>query len=88
MAELKAIRRTTVDEGLKGINPPPCPEGIPDLRWQNGYGVRQDLAWYRGHQAGIYDAYLTLRKQYPHAAKALIDAFDMNAEGVQTLPRK
>lgn len=39
------------------------------------------LGWYRGHQAGVYDAYRTLKKRYPGAAKALLDAYGMKEDG-------
>lgn len=42
-------------------------------------------AWYRGGLTGVYDSYLTLRDAYPEAAEALIDAFDMDADGVIVL---
>jgi hypothetical protein len=38
-------------------------------------------AWHRGHQAGIHDAYLTLKKAYPEAAEELRKAFGMTEDG-------
>lgn len=39
-----------------------------------------ELAYYRGRDAGIFDAYLTLRQVYPEAANALLKAFNMRYE--------
>ena len=36
------------------------------------------LGFYRGRQAGVYDAYRTLRQEYPQAARALLNAFGMD----------
>lgn len=44
-----------------------------------------ELGWHRGHHSGIHDAYLTLRKAYPKAALALLDAFDMDKDGAISL---
>ncbi len=38
-------------------------------------------AWYRGHQCGIHDAFLTLKDEYPQVAKQLREAFSMGEEG-------
>ncbi len=40
-----------------------------------------ELAWLRGHQAGIYDAYKLLRRKYPDAALSLLTQFSMNPNG-------
>lgn len=39
------------------------------------------LAWYRGHQGGIHDAYLAIRRKYPEAAKAILEEFGMSRDG-------
>lgn len=39
------------------------------------------LGWYRGKQAGVYDAYLTLRKKHRRAAEALLKAYGMDKDG-------
>ena len=39
------------------------------------------LAWHRGHQAGVHDAYLTLKKDHPRAAFELREAFGMSEDG-------
>lgn len=41
-----------------------------------------EVAYYRGHSAGVYDAYSTLKKHYPEAAEALRQAYGMDDEGV------
>ena len=38
-------------------------------------------AWYRGHQCGIHDAFLTLKNEYPQIAKQLLEAFHMQEDG-------
>jgi hypothetical protein len=61
-----------------------CSEAVGDLTVSVGRGRRrhgQALGWYRGQQAGIYSAYLTLRNHYPEAAQALIEAWQMNEDG-------
>lgn len=39
------------------------------------------LAWYRGHQAGVHDAYLAIRRAHPEAAKAILEEFGMRRDG-------
>lgn len=39
-----------------------------------------EVGFYRGHSSGIFDAYLTLKEKYPHAAEALLKAFNMRDE--------
>ena len=61
-----------------------CHEATEDLTVRIGRGQRkygQALGWYRGQQAGIHSAYLTLKDHYPEAAKALIEAWGMDEEG-------
>jgi hypothetical protein len=40
-----------------------------------------ELAWRRGQHTGIHDAYRAIKKQYPEAAKALLDNFGMDTKG-------
>ncbi len=40
-----------------------------------------EIGWRRGQQTGIYDAYRTLRKEFPKAAKALLNAYGMEKDG-------
>lgn len=84
---LKAIRSVTVEDGLDGgIYPKKLRMAPPDILqsvWKKGHNISAgvDLAWYRGHHAGIYDAFLTLKKQHPRIAKHLREAFNMNDDG-------
>jgi hypothetical protein len=41
-----------------------------------------ELAWRRGQHTGIHDAYRAIRKDYPEAAKALLENFGMRPNGV------
>lgn len=43
------------------------------------------LAWYRGHQAGVHDAYKAIRRAYPEAARAILEKFDMSRDGSMPL---
>lgn len=38
------------------------------------------LSWYRGEQAGIHSAYLTIKDEFPEAAQSLPDAWGMDGE--------
>ena len=38
-------------------------------------------AWYRGHQCGIHDAFLTLKDEYPQIARQLREAFHIQEDG-------
>lgn len=39
------------------------------------------LGFLRGRHAGVFDSYKTLRKAFPKAAQALLDAYGMNKKG-------
>ena len=39
------------------------------------------IGFYRGRQAGIHDAYCTLRNKFPKAAAALLTAYRMDDDG-------
>lgn len=39
------------------------------------------LAFMRGHQAGVGDAYKAVRKRFPDAAAAILKKFGMNEDG-------
>lgn len=39
------------------------------------------LAWYRGHQGGVHDAYLAIRRKHPGAAAAILEEFGMSRDG-------
>lgn len=84
MKKLRPVRRITPEEALVDIQPTPAPDGIPQQRWNLGMpqGKREGkaLGWYRGHQAGVHDSYMTLKNRHPKAAKDLILAFRMDAK--------
>lgn len=40
-----------------------------------------EVAWYRGHHSGIYNAYLALREKHPRAAALLLKEFSMRPDG-------
>lgn len=54
-------------------------------RWAAGMarGRREgkQLAWYRGHHAGIFDAYRTIKTKYQRVAEELRECFGMNKDG-------
>ena len=61
-----------------------CREAIADLQpriLRDSRDSNVSLAWYRGYDAGIYDAYKKLRRKHPLGAQALLDAFGMNSKG-------
>lgn len=81
---MKAIL-TDGDNCLTDIQPTKPPPGVPMARWRTGFpaGQREGkfVAWSRGHQAGIYDAYRTLKKKYPRVAEEFRKAFGMEKDG-------
>ncbi len=40
-----------------------------------------ELAWLRGQHAGVFDAYLALKRKFPEAAEFLLGKFNMNRAG-------
>jgi len=40
-----------------------------------------ELAWFRGHHSGVFDAYRAIQKKYPEAAHALLTKFLMDKHG-------
>jgi hypothetical protein len=86
-SRLKPVRSISVEDALdngvikKSLRK--APPGMPYQKWikANGWSGREDLAWYRGHHAGLHDAYLTLKQQYPEAAEQLRLAFGFSKEG-------
>jgi hypothetical protein len=40
-----------------------------------------ELAWYRGHQSGVYDAYKAIKKLHPETAIEILERFRMNEDG-------
>jgi len=40
-----------------------------------------ELAWYRGAQSGMFEAYKIIKRSHPKAAKLLLDKTGMNKRG-------
>jgi hypothetical protein len=68
----------------------PAKRATADLRSQlpihrRGSGFAEsgvpELAWLRGHHAGLFDAYKAIAKQFPEAANALNRKFAINSDG-------
>jgi len=79
---LKPICGITAQEAIADLVGPPPPRGVPNARWNRKLmGGEPHLAWYRGHQAGVHDAVLTIQKRYPGVAKQLREAFEMREDG-------
>ena len=82
---MKLMKCTSVEDALDSIRPKAqrrAPSGVPQRVWNKGHGVGyEDLAWYRGHHAGLYDAYLTLKKKYPDVAEEFMKAVGFNERG-------
>ena len=57
-------------------------DALKDMTKGNGSAA---VGWHRGHQAGVHDSYLTLKKAYPEAAEELRKAFGMTKDGVYVL---
>lgn len=84
---MKAIRTTNTDmlSAIADISPSNAPEAITQRRWDEsmhqGRKENKELAWRRGHQAGIHDAYMTLKQDNPRIAERLRNAFEMQKDG-------
>jgi len=39
------------------------------------------IAWLRGHDRGVYDTYLLIRKRYPGAARAILRHYKLKEDG-------
>ena len=82
-------KRISQQEGCAGLEPTPAPPGMPQARWARGMpeGQREGkaLAWYRGEQAGRFDAVLSLQELgHPRIADKLRRHYRMDAEGSVT----
>ncbi len=86
---VKLVKQITADEGCTGLNPSPAPPGISQARWSKSMeaGRREDksVAWYRGHQAGMHDAYLTIKQEHPRIAEKFRKCAGFNKDGSFTL---
>lgn len=62
---------------LHGMIPKKGRQGQRDA----GRNAAPSLAWYRGHQAGVYDVFLFLVHKHPRIAKQVLQNFGINEEG-------
>lgn len=42
---------------------------------------KKTVEWYRGHQEGVYEAYLSIVRKYPIPAKVILKLFGMDING-------
>ena len=49
---------------------------------RNRQDAKLGLSYHRGVQQGIYDAYKTIEKTFPKAAKYLLNSYGMDKRGV------
>jgi hypothetical protein len=69
-------------KGLSRVRAITEDEALADMTVRHGRRVGSPgVAWYRGHQAGVLDCVLTLKKKYPRIAEELRKAFGMKADG-------
>jgi hypothetical protein len=82
---MRRVRDTDAREAVADMEAGRPPKGMPMARWRAGAasGRREgkQLAWYRGHHAGIYDSYLTVKTKYPRVAEELRRCFGLNKDG-------
>ncbi len=85
--ELKAVH--DLRPGVHGGTEDLCKRALSDAkRAANRAGGNFELAWRRGHQAGIHDAYLTIRERFPQVAAQLIEAYGMSEDGALSVGRE
>ena len=82
---MKLVKGITADKACANINPRHAPPGVPQARWNAGEprGCREvkDVAWYRGHQAGLHDAYETIKQEHPRIAEKFRKCAGFNKDG-------
>ena len=81
---MEPVRSVSEEESLRDMRWPQIP-GVPQQLLKPHPKESPGLAWHRGHQVGVFDAYLTIKDKYPRVAKQLRDAFNMNEDGSITL---
>lgn len=57
---------------------------LPVTRGPEGRYIESDsptVAWLRGHDRGVFDAYTVIRKRYPGAARAILRHFKIKENG-------
>ncbi len=71
------------DAVLADLRPPRPPAGVPHSRWKKAWPERtgDGVSFYRGKQAGQYEAYLAIVEEHPRVAKKILKAFDMDEDG-------
>ncbi len=83
---MKLVRATKAREAIADISPTRAPDGFPTHRWNQsmneGRRENKELAWYRGHHAGLYDAYLTIKAEHPRVAEKFRKAAGLTEEGL------
>lgn len=72
------IRKTTTLKRVFSISES---EALRDMTRNNRVAGSPGVAWHRGHQAGVWDAILTLKQISPRMADKVRRAFGMNEEG-------
>ncbi len=78
---MRLARSITAEEACKDINPRKAPRGTPQMLYRRAGQQSQNLGWYRGHQAGLYDAYLTLKAEHPRIAEKFRKAAGLDCQG-------
>lgn len=83
--KMRRVRDIEAADAVADLEAGRPPKGMPTSRWRAGAasGRREgkQLAWYRGHHAGIYDAYLTVKTKHPRVAEELLRCHDLNKDG-------
>lgn len=83
--KMRRSRDIEVQDAVADLSPSRPPPGIPYARWAAGMpaGRREgkQVPWYRGHQAGIHDSYLTLKTKYPRIAEEFRRCFGIEKDG-------
>lgn len=80
-------RENTADLRRRFVHPHPEFQARMKISGSEASGAIE-LAWYRGHQAGLYDAYLKLRGPYPAAANRILKVFGMSKDGALSIAPK
>ena len=80
---LVRVRSTSAEEGTRNLRPKTTcyPQSQHKMRSSAIDSGGVGISWYRGHQTGVYEAYLTIKQKYPRVAKQLIEAFGMKENG-------
>lgn len=87
------VSRISHREALSDIQPSEAPPGVPQSRWNQtmpkGRREGKELAWRRGHQAGLVDAVLTLQEMgYTRAVERLMAHHGLTEDGALSSAKK